>query len=61
MYSTIESGQVVWITKANVLEARSWIADCEWGDDTDDLTDIEVINGIKRHYCGGWTQFLRDA
>mgnify|MGYP005832819191 CR=1 FL=1 len=61
MYSTIEEGEIVWIRKSDVLEARDWIADCEWNDDTDGSTDIEVVRGITRHYSGGWTQFLKDG
>lgn len=44
-----------------VADARAWIADC-WGDDlADSLTNGEVIDGVARHYDGGWAQFHRDA
>lgn len=44
-----------------VAEARAWIADC-WGDElADSLTNGEVVDGVKRHYDGGWAQFHRDA
>jgi hypothetical protein len=41
--------------------AREWIADCQWADDTSDLTDAQVIAGINQHYDGGWPQFIADG
>jgi hypothetical protein len=45
--------------------ARDWIADCWWADldsdDVDELTDREVIDGIRYHYAGGWPAFVRDS
>lgn len=45
--------------------ARSWIADCEWidvgPDDIADLTDAQVVSGIRNNYEGGWAQFMRDG
>ena len=54
------------LTTTQILEARDWIADCEWGDLDDpttiaDLSDTEVIQGIKRHYAGGIPQFIQDG
>lgn len=40
-------------------EARQWIADV-FEDAPKRLTNAEVINGISRHYAGGWSQFTRD-
>lgn len=39
-----------------------WIGECNWSEDFDprELTDGEVINGIKEHYAGGLDQFLSD-
>jgi hypothetical protein len=48
-------------TREQLAEARSWIADCEWADDTSGLTDAQVVRGIGRHYAGGWAQFLKDG
>jgi len=48
-------------TPAELTEARAWIADCEWADDTTDLTDAEVVRGIAYHYDGGWAGFISDA
>jgi hypothetical protein len=50
-------------TQAQINEARSWIRDCSWLDeaeDLEDLTDEEVRRGIDLHYDGGWTQFLAN-
>jgi hypothetical protein len=51
------------ITTEQITEARAWIADCYWGDldDASELSDAEVVQGVKNHYDGGWTQFLADA
>lgn len=45
-----------------LTEARNWIADCfeveeigQW-----ELSDQEVIDGVNRHYSGGWNQFVKD-
>jgi hypothetical protein len=40
-------------------EARQWILDV-FEDAPIDLTDSEVTQGIKRHYEGGWAQFILD-
>ena len=48
-------------TKAEIAEARGWIADV-WGNAlAKRLTTAQVIAGIKRHYEGGWAQFIRDG
>jgi hypothetical protein len=52
------------VTQAQINEARSWIRDCSWLDeaeDLEDLTDEEVRQGIDRHYDGGWTQFIANC
>jgi hypothetical protein len=49
------------VTQAQINEARTWIHDCSWLDeaeDLEDLTDEAVRRGIDRNYEGGWTQFL---
>lgn len=47
----------------DIAAMRAWIADCYWPDldDTDTLTDAQVIRGVARHYTGGLTAFLADA
>jgi hypothetical protein len=42
-----------------LTEARNWIQDV-FNDAPTDITDQEVIDGINRHYAGGWNQFWRD-
>jgi hypothetical protein len=52
------------VTKAQIIEAQAWIRDCSWRDeaeDLEDLTDEEVMQGIDRHYEGGWTQFIANC
>lgn len=52
--------------EAAVAAMRSWVADCDgtWGDiDADDvpnLTDVEVVDGVRRHYDGGVAAFVAD-
>lgn len=42
---------------------REWVSDCVWRDmdDTDELTDLQVVTGVQRHYQGGVKQFITDA
>ena len=52
------------VTKAQISEARTWIRDCSWQDEAEDLEDLtseEVMRGIDQHYEGGWIQFLADC
>lgn len=51
------------VTDEDVAEMRAWIADCGFlenepdGATVDDLTDVDVIDGVCRHYSGsiqGW-------
>ena len=43
-----------------LAEARGWITDC-WDDvDPDEMDDDTVVDAVRRHYDGGWAQFLRD-
>jgi hypothetical protein len=52
------------LIEQQIIEARSWISDCIWRDqleELENLTDDEVIRGINRHYDGGWIQFVEDC
>jgi hypothetical protein len=42
-----------------LTEGRNWIQDV-FEDAPTVLTDSEVIDGINRHYEGGWYQFWID-
>lgn len=48
-----------------IKAAKEWIKDCQWGDldsdDVDELSDVEVENGVNRHYDGGIKQFIKDS
>lgn len=52
-------------TKEQIQEMRDWIADCQWPDlepeEIDQLTDDEIIKGVKKHYSGGLEQFIADG
>lgn len=53
-------------TNEQITEARDFINQCDFPDlerDLDgnyDLTDIEVIAGVARHYEGGLSAFIND-
>ena len=53
------------LTPQNIADAREWISDCEWGnlepDDIAELSDIDIVRGVDRHYSGGWEEFLRNG
>lgn len=48
-----------------IQSMREWIKDNQWGDldddEIDELSDQEIINGVKRHYEGGVNQFIKDS
>lgn len=50
------------LNPSQLRDARDWLAENNWGDieaeDVANLSDIEVINGIARHYCGGIEGFI---
>ena len=61
-----DPGLPPYVTPEVLTAARSWIGECEWGDlagegDIADLTDAQVIAGIRAHYAGGLSQFLEDS
>ena len=44
---------------ARVLaEMRDWLADCFGDDETEGMSDAEVIRGVNRNYEGGVDAFL---
>lgn len=52
------------MTTIYLAEAKRWIADCFWNDHLDwhleELTEDDLIQGVERHYFGGWEQFRQD-
>lgn len=51
-------------SKEQIKQMRDWIADCSWAEepffDVNELSDEEVIAGIRWHYDGGLKQFFLD-
>jgi len=49
----------------DIEQGREWISDCQWSnldpDDIKDLSNIEIVRGVARHYEGGWDSFLADG
>lgn len=51
-------------TDEQIRDARSWVADCTWVEDANDLkrlSDEEIRAGIERNYDGGWKGFVEDG
>jgi len=48
-------------TARQVADARAWVADCTWLDDTSALPDAAIVAGVQRHYEGGWAGCLAAA
>lgn len=56
------------VSPEQIQAARSWIADClgGWTDledenDISELSDLEVLKGVNRHYGGGIESFLANC
>ncbi|NDJ26246.1 hypothetical protein GS682_32720 [Nostoc sp. B(2019)] len=55
--------QVEQLTTNELLWAKEWIKEClPWRDlscseEVEELTEQEIVKGIKRHYSGGIKQF----
>jgi hypothetical protein len=45
--------------------ARTWLAECAWGDmESDDFLSLPtslIVRGVQTHYEGGWAGFVADA
>lgn len=44
-----------------ISKARGWAADCQWGEEADDiadLTDAQVVAGVEAYFEGGWAAFV---
>jgi hypothetical protein len=61
-YSVDTDNGHTFLTKQMIEDARDWVSECEWADMDDDdlseLTDKQIIQGITRHFDGGWSGFL---
>ena len=49
-----------------IKHMRDWVKDCSWGEqfeehEIDELSDIQILQGVQRHYEGGIKQFIQDA
>lgn len=49
-----------------IKAAREWVKDCQWQDvcepgDVDEMSDIEILQGVNKHYEGGIRQFIIDS
>lgn len=53
------------LTNEQLKQAREWISECVWGDldelDIDNLSDEQIILGIKRHFSGGIPAFIESC
>jgi hypothetical protein len=48
-------------TPSQIADALDWLVDCDFPDLPEDITPREIVEGVGRHYEGGWPQFLTDA
>ena len=53
-------------TAEQISAMRDWAKDCQWAEDQgtefiDELTDLQVIAGVEKHYDGGLEQFVIDC
>lgn len=51
-------------TQLQLAEARDWVLDCDFPDvdgpdELGELSDAELVDGVDRHYQGGWPAFIR--
>lgn len=53
------------LTKEELRLAREWIAECVWNDleadEIDELSDSEILKGIRRHFAGGIAAFKESC
>ena len=49
------------LSAQEIRDARDWLKDCAWGDADeatfDELSNAEIVRGIRRHYAGGIAAF----
>jgi hypothetical protein len=48
-------------TASELVDARDWIADCFDDVNVNELSDVQIFNGIRRHYDGGISAFVRSV
>lgn len=45
-----------------IAQMRAWVADCVWADldpaDVAELTDEQVVRGVRKHFDGGLAAFM---
>lgn len=53
------------LSREQIEDMRGWLADCSWRDlgveEVAQLSDEQVVGGVRRHYVGGVEQFLVDS
>ena len=42
-----------------IQEGRDWLSDC-FDDLPQDLSDVEILAGVDRHYDGKWQAFIEE-
>lgn len=53
-------------TADQIKQMRNWAKDCQWADGEgpdfiDELTDLQIVRGVAKHYAGGLSQFISDC
>lgn len=47
-----------------VKQMREWVKDIQWKEDSeeiDELSDVDIVKGVQKHYEGGINQFVKDT
>jgi hypothetical protein len=52
------------MTPTMIREAKSWLSDLLFADvdeeDIEEMSDLEIVQGVARHYDGGIEQFIKN-
>jgi hypothetical protein len=49
-----------------IQQMKEWVKDCQWRDvcepdEIDELSDVEILQGVEKHYEGGIKKFVQDS
>ncbi len=49
------------ITATQFGQAREWVLNCAWcetEEELEELSDLQIVRGVEKHFCDGWQGFL---
>jgi hypothetical protein len=63
--SVLEKAKELGWSAEHTTQAIDWFKDCVWADyeedDFDELSIVQVLRGVSKHYSGGIAQFIADG